>query len=598
MDLFSACLKNREAPAAKGSTSHEKARMTHTRRHPGWLALLLALGASIALPLHADPIDVRVLVDVSGSMKRTDPRNLRVPALRLLGQLLPEGTRAAAWLFCENVEPLLPPARVDAKWKQAARESAARIHSRGQFTDIERAIRTAIANWPDDPKTKRHLILLTDGMVDVAKDPAVSAASKARLEDEVLATLKAQGIRIHTIALSAEADHALLGKLAAATDGWSEQVTDAAGLERVFLHMFEQTAAPDSLPIEGNAFTVDPSVRELTVLVFHAGPAAPLELRDPAGKSITGKALPEYVHWQAEAGYDLVTIAAPAPGKWTLNAKEDRDNRVLIVSDLALTLDAPPASAIAGDGFAIRARLTDKEQPITRRDFLALVKGEVTLAGQGPPSSLPLALDAAEPAFTATAGTALGAGDYDLTIKLDGGTFSREKHHHLRVLGMPAAIAATARKTAAGADLDIAIDLDSGVVRPETLAGLVVLDGPDGAHDALELPPPAGGRTALRVPVTRGGDWRIVPWLLVETATGRTLRLKPAPLRVTADIPPPQPVTGAPPPVPPPPPPRKIALGPTALLVGAGNAGLGALLGGVWFVLRRRQQHLEQVTLA
>ena len=199
--------------------------MTQTRRHPLRIALLLGmLCAALALPLRAEPTDVRVLVDVSGSMKHTDPNNLRVPALRLLGQLLPEGTRTAAWLFCETVEPLLAPATVDAKWKKLARDSATRIHSRGQFTDIEQGVKAAIADWPADPKVKRHLILLTDGMVDVSKDAAVSTASKARLEGEVLDTLKAQGIHVHTIALSKTADHALLAKLASATDGWAEQV--------------------------------------------------------------------------------------------------------------------------------------------------------------------------------------------------------------------------------------------------------------------------------------------------------------------------------------------------------------------------------------
>ncbi|RLA17269.1 MAG: hypothetical protein DRQ56_09430, partial [Gammaproteobacteria bacterium] len=34
-------------------------------------------------------VDVRVLIDVSGSMKQNDPRNLRIPALKLLVNLLP-----------------------------------------------------------------------------------------------------------------------------------------------------------------------------------------------------------------------------------------------------------------------------------------------------------------------------------------------------------------------------------------------------------------------------------------------------------------------------------------------------------------------------
>jgi hypothetical protein len=43
--------------------------------------------------------DIRVLIDVYGSMKQNDPNNLRQPALRLLTGLLPTGSKAGIWTF-------------------------------------------------------------------------------------------------------------------------------------------------------------------------------------------------------------------------------------------------------------------------------------------------------------------------------------------------------------------------------------------------------------------------------------------------------------------------------------------------------------------
>src|SRR6187402_3821518 len=40
------------------------------------------------------PSDVRVLIDISGSMKQTDPQNLRKPAVDLIARLLPDKSRA------------------------------------------------------------------------------------------------------------------------------------------------------------------------------------------------------------------------------------------------------------------------------------------------------------------------------------------------------------------------------------------------------------------------------------------------------------------------------------------------------------------------
>ena len=71
---------------------------------------LFALVLAFSLPLpataqEADDVqlpgqsDVRIVVDISGSMKDTDPTNLRQPAVRLLARLLPEGATAGVWTF-------------------------------------------------------------------------------------------------------------------------------------------------------------------------------------------------------------------------------------------------------------------------------------------------------------------------------------------------------------------------------------------------------------------------------------------------------------------------------------------------------------------
>ena len=41
--------------------------------------------------------DVRVVVDISGSMKKNDPNNLRAPAVRMLVGLMPEEARTGVW---------------------------------------------------------------------------------------------------------------------------------------------------------------------------------------------------------------------------------------------------------------------------------------------------------------------------------------------------------------------------------------------------------------------------------------------------------------------------------------------------------------------
>ena len=57
--------------------------------------------------------DVRLLIDISGSMRESDPANLRQPALELMLRLLPDGARAGVWTFGEQVNMPVPHGVVD-----------------------------------------------------------------------------------------------------------------------------------------------------------------------------------------------------------------------------------------------------------------------------------------------------------------------------------------------------------------------------------------------------------------------------------------------------------------------------------------------------
>ena len=43
--------------------------------------------------------DIRLLIDISGSMKKNDSANLRIPSVSLLTELIPDGDKAGVWTF-------------------------------------------------------------------------------------------------------------------------------------------------------------------------------------------------------------------------------------------------------------------------------------------------------------------------------------------------------------------------------------------------------------------------------------------------------------------------------------------------------------------
>ncbi len=71
------------------------------------------------IPCASQNLDVRILIDVSGRMQANDPENLRVPAVRLVAEVMPRGATSGIWTFSERVEPLIPAAIVDDEWKKS-----------------------------------------------------------------------------------------------------------------------------------------------------------------------------------------------------------------------------------------------------------------------------------------------------------------------------------------------------------------------------------------------------------------------------------------------------------------------------------------------
>lgn len=412
---------------------------------------LLFIGLFMVLPLspsraEAEKIqsgsgnDVRILLDVSGSMKRNDPENLRIPALKLLLDLLPGDARAGVWMFSEKVSELVPVADAKAEWKAKALKASEHIHSRGVLTDIEAVLKRALKAWQDAPgKRQRQLLLLTDGVVDVSKDFMLSADSRERIINELIPALQQSKIQVYTIALSDNADSALLEKLAIDTGGWHKTAKTAGQLPRVFLKIFNKVMPRESVPIQDNKFTIDDSIKEFSILLFSKASAPPVKLLTPEQQTLTAADTGGSIHWRKEKNYDLVTVAKPAAGEWQIITAEDPDNQVMIVTDLKLLTNALPNHLDEGEAVEVQAHFTDKKQLLTRRDFLDLISLRIVHTNTtGKTMEQPLQPVDDKPGFYhIKLAQPFAPGIHKLQLVADGKTFKRVVVHTLEVLKTP-----------------------------------------------------------------------------------------------------------------------------------------------------------------
>ena len=117
----------------------------------------VAHSADVNQPL---PADVRVLIDISGSMKKTDPHNLRKPAMELLVQLMPDGSQAGIWTFGQAVNLLVPHRPVDDNWITTAASKTVGITSVALYTNIGEALEQSTYDREKLSGNYRHNIIM------------------------------------------------------------------------------------------------------------------------------------------------------------------------------------------------------------------------------------------------------------------------------------------------------------------------------------------------------------------------------------------------------------------------------------------------------
>lgn len=494
---------------------------------PPILGRIVVLCTILAFPSYGQDApsigpDVRVVVDISGSMKKNDPKNLRIPAVRLLTNLLPSNAYAGIWTFGQFVNDLVPSQVVSNEFRRLATTKAGEINSAGLFTNIGGALERAAKDWRGkEPAGPRHIILLTDGVVDISKEPEENAKARFDLLNRLIPELKAQQAKVHTIALSLDADMNLLRKLALDTGGNFEQAQNAEDLNRAFLRLFEQAAPRDSLPINDNNFNVDPGAEEITLLVFKKPTSTATEIRTPDGKTHKQAALPLSWRWHSENTYDLITIPQPPAGAWKIVADIDPENRVLVVSKLKLHVQEIPSVALAGEEIDLSATLFDSDKPLTNEDLAKLVEAKARVVGDGYQKELVLNLEGVAKYRSKFNVPALDM-SYLIEVELRSPTFTRQRRLTVRGVASP-----VKSNVVVGEDgtATVSLVVDSDLFAPNSIAITASVETPKKESYTPELLTTDNGYQ-INVQASGNGSYQLHYQVQAKTAAGRGVSLQ------------------------------------------------------------------------
>ncbi len=520
-----------------------------------WLVLGLAC---LTLPTSASALELFLALDISGSMRQTDPQKLLPQAARLLVTLARSDDRLGFLTFEDGANVRVPLGKVNDAHRRLALRELRRLDPRGLFTDLDAALSVGLKALTGASPTNGRgaLVLLTDGKMDINPAKGTTPQALERLRTEILPEYIKRQIPIYTVAFTEQSDQALLRELATQTGGRFYLVREPGELHQAFAAIYDDQEHPQMAPVQGNKFVIDPSVKEATVIITREVLGRSSTLVDPGGVRFSYSSTRPPMQWFAADAFDMVTIPQPKPGTWRLEGQKEEGTRVLLLTDLTLACPFLPYTAGVDEELLVTAGLEQKQVLAVDSTLLATTTFTATLY-QGAEVSAVLAADnsitprykyvinltAPGPGLPLNLAPGLRQGRFaspgqqgtwDLRIQALGKTFQRERHFRLEI--GPPWFTPQAPEPKPGAE--VTVDFKTDPRRQATnLSGWVGLQEPTGLVQAIGVAPgkSADFQFAFQPPLP--GLYHIALHLSGLTDSGRPLLIHSAPLPVTVPAP-------------------------------------------------------------
>ncbi|CAH6819593.1 conserved exported hypothetical protein [Vibrio chagasii] len=267
----------------------------------------------------------------------------------------------------------------------------------------------------------------------------------------------------------------------------------------LLLLSFGLHAATESvMSLLDNRFRVDPSIEQITFIIYRADNSKPVVLVRPDGKKYYSWRNADNVRWYEESSMDIVSIDKPMPGPWQAVGKVSPKNNIKLLSHLVLDANEFPNKLYQTERIKFTARLTSDGKPLVLRDFLDRVKLKVTFTkfveneeslvrearpvpvvmGEFADDGVDLDEKAGDGVFTVSLPIDIEPGKYRARITSGNGVFLRAQEQE--VLVYPTPITTTfiqSRKD--GLPHTIVVSGEQGMIEPSSLAVHVEHKAPD-----------------------------------------------------------------------------------------------------------------------
>lgn len=387
-------------------------------------------------------IEGMLVVDVSNSMKSSDPKNISYEAMKMFIDMASiNGDKIGAISYSDAV--MREKAFVKISSNQDKKDLKDFIDSleKYTYTDLSTGVKESVKVLDSSHEQNYYplIVLLADGNNEL--NPKKSKTLKEANNDleKAIDAAKAKGYPIYTIGLNANGklNKDVLTNVADRTNGKFFEASSADQLPGILSEIFANHLKLKIVPLDqmvGNGQFQDISIHVPNENVLEANisliSSKPVEVKlvNPSGQEL---AIPsDQVLFSQSKTYSMVKLLKPVQGDWTLKVKGiDKDKidvNLVFNYDLQLKL-APLAkkSYKAGDTVKISAFFEDNGTAISDKEIYQSVKATLFVKDLDKGKIKEVALNSNSQGFTGE--LKLGnASSYEVVVKAEDNSFFRE----------------------------------------------------------------------------------------------------------------------------------------------------------------------------
>ncbi len=382
-------------------------------------------------------LDVVFVLDSSGSMKESDPEEIRTEAIKMfLDMSQVQGNKVGLVAYSDNVvrEHNLDTIN-SSDDKERIKNMAVNIPF-GQKTDTGAGILEA-ANLMDSGHDKSHkpmIILLSDGK----NDPLRKSEDSLKDLKTAISTCKDKGYPVYTIGLNYDGsvDKTQLEEMSSETKGKNYITNTASDLPKILTDIYADNSklkVQDGGTVTSNGEYQDLKVKIPNSNVLEANISmisdskVEVKLLDPKGKEVN---IPSSsAVFTTSKKYSMLKLIKPTEGEWTVKVKgaNGSDIKVSYIFNYDLTLEAnfTPKTPKNGDKLKVEAYFASNVQKVSDKALYNNMKAKLVVKDMKGNLVKEIPLNYEEEVFKGEYSIP-DKGKYELKVRVDGNSLYRE----------------------------------------------------------------------------------------------------------------------------------------------------------------------------